>query len=76
MPYNWNDPDSIVCSSASAAYLPEATITVTEKKVKEVMALEDETFSKFYRPVEELPASTSMVEFDDFDAIFVPQAPR
>lgn len=59
------------------AYLPEATITVTEKKVKEVMVLEDETFSKFYRPVEELPASINMVEFDDdFDAIFGPQAPK
>ncbi|CAF98827.1 unnamed protein product, partial [Tetraodon nigroviridis] len=63
--------------NSKAAYLPEATITVTEKKVKEVMALEDETFSKFYRPVEELPASVSMVEFDDdFDAIFGPQAPK
>lgn len=41
------------------------------------MALEDETFSKFYRPVEELPASINMVEFDDdFDAIFGPQAPQ
>lgn len=41
------------------------------------MALEDETFSKFYRPVEELPASINMVEFDeDFDAIFGPQAPK
>lgn len=41
------------------------------------MALEDETFSRFYRPVEELPASVSMAEFDDdFDAIFGPQAPK
>lgn len=73
----WYDPDSISSSFSSAAYLPEATITVTEKKVKEVMALADETFSKFYRPVEELPASINMVEFDDdFDAIFGPQAPK
>ncbi|XP_070784604.1 supervillin a [Enoplosus armatus] len=57
--------------------LPEATITVTEKKVKEVMTLEDETFSKFYRQVEELPATTSKVEIDDdFDAIFGPQVPK
>ncbi|KAM3860774.1 LOW QUALITY PROTEIN: supervillin-like [Diretmus argenteus] len=58
--------------------LPEATITVTEKKVKEVMSLEDETFSKFYRHVEDLPIITSKVEIedDDFDAIFGPQAPK
>uniref|UniRef100_UPI003AAF1BDC supervillin a n=1 Tax=Centroberyx gerrardi TaxID=166262 RepID=UPI003AAF1BDC len=57
--------------------LPEATITVTEKKVKEVMTLEDETFSKFYRHVEDLPAVSSKVEIDDdFDAIFGPQIPK
>ncbi|XP_033494434.1 supervillin a isoform X22 [Epinephelus lanceolatus] len=57
--------------------LPEATITVTQKKVKEVMTLEDETFSKFYRQVEELPATTNKVEIDeDFDAIFGPQVPK
>uniref|UniRef100_A0A3P8RZR5 Supervillin a n=1 Tax=Amphiprion percula TaxID=161767 RepID=A0A3P8RZR5_AMPPE len=57
--------------------LPEATITVTEKKVKEVMTLEDETFSKFYRQVEELPSITNKVEInDDFDAIFGPQEPK
>ncbi|XP_034717762.1 supervillin a isoform X9 [Etheostoma cragini] len=57
--------------------LPEATITVTQKKVKEVMSLEDETFSKFYRHVEELPSTTNKVEIDDdFDAIFGPQVPR
>ncbi|KAL7373781.1 hypothetical protein ABVT39_014359 [Epinephelus coioides] len=57
--------------------LPEATITVTQKKVKEVMTLEDETFSKFYRQVEELPATTNKVEIDeDFDAIFGPQEPK
>lgn len=68
---------SISSSSPSAPCLPEATVTVTEKKVKEVMALEDETFSKFYRAVEELPASVNMVEVeDDFDAIFAPLAPK
>ncbi|XP_031694713.1 supervillin-like isoform X3 [Anarrhichthys ocellatus] len=58
--------------------LPEATITVTQKEVKEVMALEDETFSKFYRQAEEHPATTNKVEmdFDDFDAIFGPQVPK
>ncbi|XP_062235470.1 supervillin a isoform X2 [Platichthys flesus] len=57
--------------------LPEATLSVTQKKVKEVMTLEDETFSKFYRHVEELPSVTSKVEIDDdFDAIFGPQVPK
>ena len=57
--------------------LPEATISVGQKKVKEVMTLEDETFSKFYRHVEELPSVTSKVEIDDdFDAIFGPQVPK
>lgn len=57
--------------------LPEATITVTEKKVKEVMTLEDETFSKFYRQVEELPSVTNKLEIDDdFDVIFGPQVPK
>ncbi|XP_060920614.1 supervillin a isoform X17 [Labrus mixtus] len=57
--------------------LPEATITVTEKKVKEVMTLEDETFSKFYRQIDELPVTTNKVEIDDdFDAIFGPQVPK
>ncbi|XP_067434430.1 supervillin a isoform X19 [Thunnus thynnus] len=57
--------------------LPEATITVTEKKVKEVMSLEDETFSKFYRHMEELPTITNKVEIDDnFDAIFGPQVAK
>uniref|UniRef100_A0A8D0CZ32 Supervillin a n=1 Tax=Sander lucioperca TaxID=283035 RepID=A0A8D0CZ32_SANLU len=54
-----------------------STITVTQKKVKEVMSLDDETFSKFYRHVEELPSTTNKVEIDDdFDAIFSPQVPR
>ncbi|XP_054479379.1 supervillin a [Anoplopoma fimbria] len=57
--------------------LPEATLTVTQKKVKEVMNLEDETFSKFYRQVEEIPATTNKVEIDDdFDAIFGSQVPK
>ena len=57
--------------------LPESTITVTEKKVKEVMSLEDETFSKFYRQVEDLPTITNKVEIDDnFDAIFGTQVEK
>lgn len=75
MPCKWNGPDSIP-PSTSAANLPEATITITEKKVKEVMALEDETFSKFYRSVEDFPASINMEFDDDFDAVFGPQAPK
>ncbi|XP_024910221.1 supervillin a isoform X10 [Cynoglossus semilaevis] len=57
--------------------LPEATITVTQKKVKEVMTLEDETFTKFFSQVEELPAAKTTVDIDeDFDAIFGPQVPK
>lgn len=61
----------------SVSGLPEETITVTQKKVKEVMTLEDETFFKFYRQVEELPITTNKMEIDnDFDAIFGPQMPK
>ncbi|XP_057680143.1 supervillin isoform X3 [Corythoichthys intestinalis] len=61
----------------SKAVLPEATVTVTEKKVKEVMNLEDETFSKFYRHIEEPLTTTNRVAVvDDFDAIFGPQTPK
>ncbi|XP_078794705.1 supervillin a isoform X33 [Oryzias latipes] len=57
--------------------LPESTITVTEKKVKEVMNLEDETFSKFYPHTDDLPANANKVEIDDdFDAIFDPRVPK
>lgn len=54
----------------------EATITVTQLKVKEVMSLEDETFSKFYRHMEELPASNDMDIEQDFDTIFGPEVPK
>uniref|UniRef100_A0A3B5BCA3 Supervillin n=1 Tax=Stegastes partitus TaxID=144197 RepID=A0A3B5BCA3_9TELE len=68
---------TVVFLRSMLSELPEATITVTEKKVKEVMTLEDETFSKFYRQVEELPSITNKVEIDDdFDAIFGPQEPK
>ncbi|XP_027861514.1 supervillin a isoform X16 [Xiphophorus couchianus] len=57
--------------------LPEATVSVTEKKVKEVMTLEDEAFSKFYRHMDEHPGSNNRVEIDDdFDAIFDPEVPK
>ncbi|XP_057214043.1 supervillin a isoform X16 [Triplophysa rosa] len=57
--------------------LQETTIAVTEKSVKEVMTLEDETFDKFYRHTEEMAKITSGVEInDDFDAIFGTQMPR
>ncbi|XP_033982653.1 supervillin a isoform X3 [Trematomus bernacchii] len=63
--------------NSKAFGLPESTITVTQKKVKAVMSIEDETFSKFYRQVEEVPANTNKVEiYDDFDAIFGPQVPK
>uniref|UniRef100_A0AAR2J8H9 HP domain-containing protein n=1 Tax=Pygocentrus nattereri TaxID=42514 RepID=A0AAR2J8H9_PYGNA len=57
--------------------LQETTLTVTEKKVKEVMTLDDECFDRFYRHTEELANITSKVEIsDDFDAIFGPQIPK
>ncbi|KAK3529537.1 hypothetical protein QTP70_032053 [Hemibagrus guttatus] len=57
--------------------LPESTLTVTEKTVKEVMTLDDECFDKFYRHTEELANISSKVEIDDdFDAIFGTQMPK
>ncbi|XP_060796084.1 supervillin a isoform X4 [Neoarius graeffei] len=57
--------------------LQESTLTVTEKKVKEVMTLDDECFDKFYRHTDELANITSKVEIDDdFDAIFGTQIPK
>jgi len=59
------------------AGLQEATIAVTEKSVKEVMTLDDETFDKFYRHTEDIAKITSRVEInDDFDAIFGMELPR
>ncbi|KAM6977705.1 supervillin a [Aplochiton taeniatus] len=55
--------------------LPESTITVTEKKVKEVMSLDDEMFSKFYRHAEEFPTVISNID-EDFDAIFGTLTPK
>ncbi|KAJ3611181.1 hypothetical protein NHX12_021197, partial [Muraenolepis orangiensis] len=62
--------------NSKAPGLPEA-ITVTQKKVKEVMSLEDETFSRFYRHLDQLPAASGKVDIDqDFDAIFDPLLPK
>uniref|UniRef100_A0AAR2LVS0 HP domain-containing protein n=1 Tax=Pygocentrus nattereri TaxID=42514 RepID=A0AAR2LVS0_PYGNA len=55
--------------------LQETTLTVTEKAVKEVMRLDDEIFSKFYRHVADIPrtiASRVPIE-EDFDVIFAPK---
>eukprot|EP00063_Salmo_salar_P021704 XP_013996539.1 PREDICTED: supervillin-like isoform X11 [Salmo salar] len=55
----------------------ETTLTVTEKAVKEVMRMDDEIFSKFYRHVADFPCMPSRIEIDDdFDAIFGTQAPK
>lgn len=52
-------------------------LTVTEKAVKEVMKLDDEIFSKFYRHVAEFPHKPTRIEFnEDFDAIFGSQGPK
>ncbi|XP_059419090.1 supervillin-like isoform X7 [Carassius carassius] len=57
--------------------LQETTLTVTEKAVKEVMRLDDEIFSKFYRHMTDIPRSMSsrMHLHEDFDAIFGKQTP-
>ncbi|KAK2900509.1 hypothetical protein Q8A67_008624 [Cirrhinus molitorella] len=57
--------------------LQETTLTVTEKAVKEVMRLDDEIFSKFYRHMTDIPRSMSsrMHLEEDFDAIFGKQTP-
>lgn len=73
---NSGSHDLTSCCPSSVCGLPEPTITVTQKKVKEVMTLEDETFSKFYRQVEELPVTNKVAIDDDFDAIFGPQVPK
>lgn len=50
-------------------------ISVTDKKTKEVMSLEDETFSRFYRHMDELPVTAATLD-DDFDVIFGPLTPK
>ena len=68
----------VLCAGSG---LRESTVTVTQQKVKEVMSLEDETFSRFYRRVADPPApsagATSAADiYEDFDAIFDPLLPR
>lgn len=63
--------------SSSVADLQETTLTVTEKAVKEVMKLDDEIFSKFYKHVAEFPRIPARIEIhEDFDAIFGSQVPK
>ncbi|XP_041848842.1 supervillin-like isoform X2 [Melanotaenia boesemani] len=63
--------------NSKVAGLQETTITVTEKAVKEVMKLDDEIFSKFYRRVSEFPRMPSRIEIsEDFDTIFGSQGPK
>ncbi|KAM3604897.1 uncharacterized protein V6R79_017682 [Siganus canaliculatus] len=63
--------------NSKVAGLQETTITVTEKAVKEVMKLDDEIFSKFYRRVSEFPRMPTRIEItEDFDSIFGSQAPK
>ncbi|XP_057713373.1 supervillin-like isoform X2 [Corythoichthys intestinalis] len=57
--------------NSKVSELQESTLTVTEKAVKEVMKLDDEIFSNFYRRVADLPHVPSPIELsEDFDAIF------
>ncbi|XP_068461219.1 supervillin isoform X2 [Clinocottus analis] len=63
--------------NSKVAGLQETTITVTEKAVKEVMKLDDEIFSKFYRRVADFPRMPTRIEIhEDFDAIFGSQGPK
>ncbi|XP_077347186.1 supervillin isoform X10 [Lithobates pipiens] len=56
--------------------LQDTTLSVTSKSVKEVMKLDDETFSRFYRPVE-IPSSPVDINFDDdFDLLFSSEEPK
>lgn len=59
------------------AGLQETTLTITEKAVKEVMKLDDEIFSKFYKCMTDFPRMSGRIEIDeDFDAIFGPHTPK
>ncbi|XP_056375404.1 supervillin isoform X2 [Hyla sarda] len=57
--------------------LQDTTLSVTSKSVKEVMKLDDdETFNRFYRPLE-LQASPIAFSFDDdFDFLFRAEEPK
>ncbi|KAK7944747.1 hypothetical protein WMY93_000475 [Mugilogobius chulae] len=61
----------------SSGRTSRTTLTVTEKAVKEVMKLDDEIFSKFYKHVAEFPRIPSRIEIsEDFDSIFGSQGPK
>ncbi|XP_039609793.1 supervillin a isoform X5 [Polypterus senegalus] len=64
--------------NSRVAGMQETVLTVTEKKVKEVMKLDDEeTFAKFYRHIQHFPhLSGAEIQRDDFDAIFDPSSPK
>uniref|UniRef100_A0A3B3SGG6 Supervillin n=1 Tax=Paramormyrops kingsleyae TaxID=1676925 RepID=A0A3B3SGG6_9TELE len=63
--------------NSKMAGLQETTLTVTEKAVKEVMKLDDEIFSKFYKCMTDFPRMSGRIEIDeDFDAIFGPHTPK
>ncbi|KAG9471464.1 hypothetical protein GDO78_014628 [Eleutherodactylus coqui] len=56
--------------------LQDTTLSVTSKSVKEVMKLDDdETFSRFYRPLAPQPHSSSFFD-DDFDFLFRAEEPK
>ncbi|XP_023191191.1 supervillin-like isoform X6 [Xiphophorus maculatus] len=62
--------------NSKVAGLQETTIAVTEKAVKEVMKLDDEIFSKFYKRVAEFPHMPTRIEIsEDFDSIFGSHGP-
>ena len=67
----------VLCTGSG---LRESTVTVTQQKVKEVMTLEDETFSRFYPRVAAPPTpgggGGGGEIYEDFDAIFDPLLPR
>ncbi|XP_075127671.1 supervillin isoform X2 [Leptodactylus fuscus] len=57
--------------------LQDTTLTVTSKSVKEVMKLDDdETFSRFYRPLEFQASSAPFLFDDDFDLLFSAEEPK
>uniref|UniRef100_G3Q0E8 HP domain-containing protein n=1 Tax=Gasterosteus aculeatus aculeatus TaxID=481459 RepID=G3Q0E8_GASAC len=63
--------------NSKMAGLQETTLTVTDRAVKEVMKLDDEIFSKFYRRVAEFPRVPTRIEIsEDFDSIFGCQGPK
>ncbi|XP_064421481.1 supervillin isoform X3 [Latimeria chalumnae] len=55
----------------------ETSITVTEKKVKEVISPDDdETFSKFYKPVSNTLSTSNVISEEDFSIILNSDSPK